>query len=73
MLIAHLPAGYLLTTAMQARARVWSRSVMATGLVAGVLPDVDLLWFYLVGDRQVVHHASNAFLPAMELDAADAV
>lgn len=63
MFIAHLPAGYLLTTAIQSRTRDWSRSITATGLVASVLPDVDLLWFYLVGNRQAVHHAYLTHLP----------
>lgn len=28
----------------------------AAGLVATVLPDLDLIWFYLVNDRQNLHH-----------------
>lgn len=31
--------------------------LIATGLVASVLPDLDLIWFYLVNDRQTPHHA----------------
>ncbi len=56
MLIAHLPAGYLLTAAIQNRLGVRSRAVLATGLVASVLPDLDLLWFYLADGRQTMHH-----------------
>jgi inner membrane protein len=56
MFIAHLPAGYLLTSAIEARMGRRSRAVMATGLVASVLPDLDLLWFYLVDARARPHH-----------------
>lgn len=56
MFIAHLPAGYLLTRRMVARQR--SRgTLLAVGLAASVLPDLDLIWFYLVDNRQSVHHA----------------
>jgi inner membrane protein len=61
--IAHLPAGYLLTRAIQARAGDRSRRVLAVGLVASVLPDIDLLWFYLVDGRRTVHHAYVTHLP----------
>ncbi|HVG49734.1 MAG TPA: metal-dependent hydrolase [Rubellimicrobium sp.] len=63
MFIAHLPAGYLLTSAIEARTGDRSRAVLLTGLAASVLPDLDLLWFYLVGDRQNVHHAYLPHLP----------
>ncbi|MFC3630789.1 metal-dependent hydrolase [Paracoccus angustae] len=32
------------------------RGLMVTGLVASVLPDLDLIWFYLVNGRQNPHH-----------------
>lgn len=56
MFIAHLPAGYLLTRRMAAGQRN-RRALMAVGLAASVLPDLDLIWFYLVDNRQSVHHA----------------
>ncbi|MEF2074330.1 metal-dependent hydrolase [Consotaella aegiceratis] len=56
MFIAHLPAGYLLTDRM-AEGRRQRRSLMAVGLVAAVLPDLDLSWFYLVNERRTAHHA----------------
>lgn len=64
MFIAHLPAGYLLTSAIQARTKDRSLSLLATGLAASVLPDTDLLWFYLVDQRQHVHHAYMTHTPA---------
>lgn len=55
MFIAHLPAGYLLTDRLTRGTRQ-RRLLMAVGMVAAVLPDSDLLWFYLVNDRQNLHH-----------------
>lgn len=56
MFIAHLPAGYLATKVL-IRRDPNNRSLMATGLIASILPDIDLLWFYLVDNRQTVHHS----------------
>ena len=56
MFIAHLPAGYLLTRRIAAGSGN-RRGLMAAGLAASVLPDLDLIWFYLVDNRQSVHHA----------------
>ncbi|HST61714.1 MAG TPA: metal-dependent hydrolase [Longimicrobium sp.] len=33
------------------------RRLMALGLLASVLPDFDLAWFFLVDDQRHVHHA----------------
>lgn len=52
MLIAHVPAGYLLIH----RLAVGWRGLLSASLAASVLPDVDLLWFYFVNARQNVHH-----------------
>lgn len=60
MFIAHLPAGWLATTALLRRRAADPpprRRLMALGLIAAVLPDLDLLWFYLVDGRRQVHHA----------------
>ncbi len=54
MFVAHLPAGYLLTRRIAPRP---SRRLLALGLVASVLPDLDLFRFYLVDHRHVPHHA----------------
>lgn len=66
MFIAHLPAGYL-TTALVPRA--WrTRAVTAAALVGSVLPDVDLLYFYLPtrlggGGQREPHHAYWSHTP----------
>ncbi|MCA3439025.1 MAG: metal-dependent hydrolase [Rhodobacter sp.] len=56
MFIAHIPAGYLLAR-YQSRDHPDRKALILTGIAASVLPDTDLLWFYLVDQRQTVHHS----------------
>ncbi len=50
MIIAHLPAGYLLTKALMSATKTTSSAgLWFCGLLASVLPDFDILWFYLEG------------------------
>lgn len=66
MFIAHLPAGYLATESLLRGRRVSGRArqrLLALGLLASILPDFDLLYFYLLSDRQRVHHAFPPHLP----------
>lgn len=66
MFIAHLPAGYLATRLIIDRRsppRPLRRRLLVLGMIASVLPDLDLLWFYLVSDRRQVHHAYLPHLP----------
>ena len=56
MFIAHLPAGYLVSRALAGRCPQRA-GLIATGLLASVVPDLDLLWFYLVDNRQTPHHS----------------
>lgn len=50
MIIAHLPAGYLLTKILSPkfprarRARLW-----LCGLFAALMPDLDIIWFHIEG------------------------
>ncbi|TAU87925.1 metal-dependent hydrolase [Rhizobium leguminosarum] len=52
MLIAHLPAGYILASA--ARQRSAPPRIMTAALVGSVLPDFDIVYFFLTGGK--VHH-----------------
>ena len=67
MFIAHLPAGYLCARLASNSAN--SRSVgQATlvfwgVLVGSVLPDLDMLYFYLVDNRQTNHHLYWTHIP----------
>jgi hypothetical protein len=58
MIFAHLPAGYLI-------ARLWRRlrpasagipGLVAWGAVGGVIPDIDMFWWGMVGHGAVHHH-----------------
>lgn len=72
MLIAHLPAGYLLARRIVPRLaadRAIARRLMAVGLAASVLPDIDLVYFYLIDGRQTPHHDYWTHIPAFWLAA----
>ncbi len=48
MIIAHLPAGYLLTKALSSKFDAAHRtSLWICGLIASLLPDIDIVWFHL--------------------------
>lgn len=64
MFIGHIPAGYLATTSMlRAGSGVDRRRLLGLGLAASVLPDLDLLYFYLVDHQRHVHHTYLPHLP----------
>ena len=56
MLIAHLPAGYILGTF--ARNRWPGRSgIMAAAMLGSVFPDIDMFYFHFVDGGRTHHHA----------------
>ncbi|HPF78328.1 MAG TPA: metal-dependent hydrolase [Alphaproteobacteria bacterium] len=57
MFIAHLPAGYILATFLKDKK---SQLLLLTGSIA---PDFDLIYFYTIGQRAVVHHAYPTHMP----------
>lgn len=61
MFIAHLPAGYLLTRYLQRKRHI--HRFLWVGLLASVLPDIDLLYFYLIDHKQTLHHHYWTHLP----------
>lgn len=61
MFIGHLPAGYVLSRAFS------DRRAQAAVLIGSVLPDADLLYFYTLSDRAVVHHEYWTHIPAFWL------
>ena len=63
MFIAHLPAGYLLTRWLQKKMK--TQNFLWVGLVASVFPDIDMLYFYLIDDRQTLHHYYWTHLPVI--------
>lgn len=51
MITAHAPAGYILS-------RLWPKAqfTAAAAFIGAVLPDIDLIWFYLIDNRAIHHH-----------------
>ncbi len=61
MFIGHLPAGYLLTRFIQKAFN--TQKYLWVGLVASALPDIDMLYFYFIDDRQTLHHQYFTHVP----------
>lgn len=65
MFIGHLPAGYILSNIARERALnicAW-KFVLLTGLIGSVIPDIDLIYFYLIDGRQTHHHSYITHTP----------
>lgn len=69
MFVAHLPAGYLITRyclntigTKAANPRAW-KYYAVFGLLCSVLPDFDLIYFYLIDHRQHAHHTYWTHIP----------
>jgi len=66
MFIGHLPAAYLLAQAVKRKARSVSASnqpIVLTTLIGGIAPDIDLIYFYTIGGKRVVHHEYWTHIP----------
>jgi inner membrane protein len=65
MITAHLPSGYVLgRTAQRYGIHPW---LMPAALIGAVLPDIDLIWFYLIDDRAFHHHYYWVHIPGFWL------
>ena len=66
MLIAHLPAGYLVTKALirvlPSDNSIDTKHLLVFGLAFSVIPDLDLFYFYFV-DSSAHHHKLFPHLP----------
>lgn len=66
MFIAHLPAGYLMAHALSGR-RVMEvlsfRALLLVSMSGAVAPDMDLLYFFFMDDRQHNHHGYFTHYP----------
>ena len=58
MITAHLPAAYL-----TARAFARSGPLLWAAMFGGLLPDLDLIWFYLIDGRAFHHHHYWVHIP----------
>jgi len=69
MFIAHLPAGYLISKAMVATNHLRhlgqqaKHRLLVAGMIGAIIPDIDLLYFYLIDHRQHNHHSYWTHLP----------
>lgn len=63
MLTAHLPSGYVLARMVPPGVPY----VMPAALIGAVLPDLDMIWFYLVDDRAFHHHRYWVHIPVFWL------
>ncbi len=61
MFIGHLPAGYILTDALQKKFNL--KKYLWIGLIGSIFPDIDILYFYLIDNRQNLHHSYWTHLP----------
>lgn len=70
MFIAHVPAGYILSTTVAERLRQMPASgfaVICAGCIGAIAPDIDMAWFYLVDERQTHHHKYVTHWPVVWL------
>ena len=68
MFIAHLPAGYIASKLLYPRFRhhgVGLKNFMWAGIGGALVPDVDLLYFYLLDHRQHHHHSYITHFPML--------
>jgi len=69
MFIAHLPAGYLLSRLLIRNSKSLNLTkkqyqlLLLTGLLGSILPDFDLLYFFLIDGRQHGHHGYWTHIP----------
>lgn len=69
MFIAHIPASYLYTSWLIEKWDIHEKigltkiSIISLALIMGVLPDIDLFYFYLIDHRQHNHHTYWTHLP----------
>lgn len=67
MFIAHAPAGYLVTKLGLHRFSLHQdrdvKMMLISGVAASVLPDIDMLYFYLIDHRQHLHHSYWTHIP----------
>lgn len=72
MIMGHLPGGFLLSHALARpmaprQQREETALLLKLGLLASVLPDFDLIYFYLVDKQQHLHHGYWTHIPAFWL------
>ena len=69
MITAHAPAGYLVAQCLRRLkpANISARRWSLYGAVGGLLPDVDMFWFYLIDGGHIHHHRYPTHWPLLWL------
>jgi inner membrane protein len=70
MFIAHIPIGYLVSNMIYSRLKspgIGTRGFIISGVCGSIAPDLDLLYFYLIDDRQHNHHSYWTHYPSVWL------
>ena len=63
MLVAHAPAGYIIAKKMKNK----EKSLIIASMIFAVLPDVDLIYYYLFDKTKTFHHLYFTHLPIVLL------
>ena len=70
MLIGHAPAGYIAAALLHGKlfaSQVSAKAFIVAGVLGGVAPDLDMLYFHLIDQRQHHHHSYFSHWPALWL------
>jgi len=59
--IGHLPAGYIFTKKLIHVVGI--KKYLWLGLLGSIIPDIDLLYFYFIDDKQTLHHTYWMHVP----------
>lgn len=70
MMIAHLPAGYVISKSLWLRRSTVCQGIneqlfLTVGLIGSVAPDFDMLYFYLIDQRSNHHHLYVTHYPIL--------
>ena len=65
MFIAHLPSGYLLAKYLKKKTTTYLswKAILIAGILGGIFPDLDLLYFYFIDARLNNHHSYMSHIP----------
>lgn len=68
MIIGHAPAGYLISSRLHRHfPEIGRRAFLAAGMLGAIAPDIDMLYFYLIDNRQHHHHTYFTHWPVVWL------
>lgn len=68
MIIGHIPAGYITSRLLFPHLHTWGvglRAFLWAGMLGALTPDLDMLYFHLVDQRQHHHHTYWSHYPAV--------